>query len=145
MPKLQGSSLLSIWEQVITDGNAAFIYQHDDVAIEYYQEALKLAQCLISMKPWLNLVENEDSETICLFESSIAALIVTYNNIINLTIRLKQMPRAIEYFHQARTAILQLFHDKSLDNKMLSITERHLYRFLSSSIQLFGTDEEVKK
>lgn len=144
MPNLQGSSLLSAWEQAITDGNAAFTSQNDDMAIKYYQDALKLAQHIISMKLWLNFIGNRDSDAICIFESSIAALIVTYNNIINLTIQLKQIPRAMNYFHQARTAILQLLQDKSLDNKMQNITERHLYRFLSGSIQLLGTDEEIE-
>lgn len=144
MSKLQGSSLLSAWEQAITDGNTAFISQHDDMAIEYYQEALKLAQRIISMKPWLNPADSTGSDVIRLFESSIAALIVTYNNIINLTIQSGQIPCAMEYFHQAKTAIVQLLQDKSLDNKMQNITERHLYRFLSGSVQLFGADEKIE-
>lgn len=97
MSKLQGSSLLSVWEQAITDGNTA-----------------------------------------------LAALIITYNNIINLTIQSGQIPCAMEYFHQAKTAIVQLLQDKSLDNKMQNITERHLYRFLSGSVQLFGADEKIE-
>lgn len=89
---LHALPLFTTWEALIAEGNAAFNQQHDRQAMASYQQALEVAQAIIAEKPWLNAEYTARFEAPNIFESALAALIVTFNNITHL--RLRQSPFA---------------------------------------------------
>lgn len=80
-------SLFAAWEALIAEGNTAFNQQRDRLAMTHYQQALEVAQAILAEKPWLNTDYTARFEALNLFESALAALIVTFNNMTHLRLR----------------------------------------------------------
>ena len=84
--------LFAAREALIAEGNTAFNQQRDRPAMTHYQQALEVAQAILAEKPRLNTDYTARFEALNLFESALAALIVTFNNMTHL--RLRQSPCA---------------------------------------------------
>lgn len=128
--------LFTNWEALIAEGNTAFNQQHDRQAMASYQQALEVAQAIIAEKPWLNAEYTAKFEAPNIFESALAALIVTFNNITHLRLRQKPLRGVELHVHQARVAVEGLLGDTSLCEQMQQIAERHLLRFRIETLHL---------
>ncbi len=133
---LHALPLFTAWEALIAEGNMAFNQRHDRQAMALYQQALEGAQAIIAEKPWLNADYTARFEALNIFESALAALIVTFNNITHLRLRQKPLRGVELHVHQARVAIEQLLDDTSLCEQMQQIAERHLLRFRIETLHL---------
>lgn len=89
---LHALPLFAAWEALIAKGNTAFNQRRDRLAMMHYQQALGVAQAIIAEKPWLDVEYAARVNALNIFESALAALIVTFNNITHL--RLRQRPSA---------------------------------------------------
>lgn len=134
--RLHALPLFAAWETLIAEGNVAFEQRHDRQAMTRYQQALEVAQAIIAEKPWLNAAYTDRFDALHLFESALAALIVTFNNITHLRLRQKPMRGIEPHVHQARIAIERLAEDTSLCELMQQAAERHLLRFRIETLQL---------
>lgn len=136
-PTLSSSiSYLSEWEDIIDEGNVAYECLQNEEALALYQKALVLAQDMVARKLWLIDSETVGYVMLKIFESSLAALIVTHNNLANLYIRLGDMKMAKVSLLRSHTAMFQLLTEGSLNEEMLSIAERH-YQRLQEDMILF--------
>ncbi|WP_164033858.1 hypothetical protein [Serratia marcescens] len=132
---LHALPLFAAWEALIAEGNTAFNQRRDRLAMAHYQQALEAAQALVAEWPWQNAEYTERFDALHLFESTLAALIVTFNNITHLRLRQKPLRGVEPHVHQARLAIEQLMDDTSLCEQMQQIAERHLLRFRIETLQ----------
>ncbi|MBF7957362.1 hypothetical protein [Rahnella victoriana] len=136
-PTLSSSiSYLSEWEDIIDEGNVAYECLQNEEALALYQKALVLAQDMVARKLWLIDSETVGYVMLKIFESSLAALIVTHNNLANLYIRLGDIEMAKVSLLRSHTAMFQLLTEGSLNEEMLSIAERH-YQRLQEDMILF--------
>ncbi|APS34973.1 MULTISPECIES: hypothetical protein [Serratia] len=133
---LHALPLFAAWEALIAEGNTAFNQQRDRLAMTHYQQALEVAQAILAEKPWLNADYTARFEALNLFESALAALIVTFNNMTHLRLRQKPLRGVEPHVHQARLAIEQVMEDTSLCEQMQQVAERHLLRFRIETLQV---------
>lgn len=135
-PTLSSSiSYLSEWEDIIDEGNVAYECLQNEEALALYQKALVvLAQDMVARKLWLIDSETVGYVMLKIFESSLAALIVTHNNLANFYIRLGDIEMAKVSLFRSHTAMFQLLTEGSLNKEMLSIAERHYLRLQEDMI-----------
>lgn len=100
---LHALPLFAAWEARIAEGNTAFNQRCDRLAMARYQQALEGAQAIIAEKPWLNAEYTARFEALDIFESALAALIVTFNNITHLRLRQKPLRGVELHVHQAES------------------------------------------
>ncbi|WP_278495632.1 hypothetical protein [Pantoea vagans] len=134
-PTLSSSiSFLSEWEDIMDEGNIAYECLQNEEALALYQKALVLAQDIVARKLWLIDSETVGYVMLKIFESSLAALIVTHNNLANLYVRLGDMDMTRVSLLRSHTVMFQLLTEGTLNEEMLSIAERHYQRLLENMI-----------